>query len=131
MILLLLSRLSNDFIIIIIPYFQWFYCYDYPICISNYCIIITILHIKSNPILYCFYYPEYPIIVLLFLSRISTFFSENKARYFSIIARKTIYFNIRRTIFKSTSDKLQNWGPIFRRFHGMPWPPNGSLNKSV
>ena len=21
-------------------------------------------------------------------------------------------------------------GPIFRRFHGMPWPPNGSLNVS-
>ena len=23
------------------------------------------------------------------------------------------------------------WGPIFRRFHGIPWPPNGSLNKCL
>ena len=23
------------------------------------------------------------------------------------------------------------WDPIFRRFHGMPWPPNGSLNESL
>ena len=24
--------------------------------------------------------------------------------------------------------KAPHRGPIFRRFHGMPWPPNGSLN---
>ena len=26
---------------------------------------------------------------------------------------------------------LDSWGPIFRRFYGLPWLPNGSLNESL
>jgi len=28
-------------------------------------------------------------------------------------------------------EKKENWATIFRRFHTMPWPPNGSLNKCL